>query len=401
VTTDRTSRVAALAVGAVVFLAAAEPERLGIGTGGTIGGPDLRWWAFLALLAAPGLVALLFSSSTRRALCGAPVGWLFAATVWILLVSPFGWRGAADVATAAGLLAMVAFGAWIAAGFGWDWFVPVLARALLAFFVVGVVFQFALESDVRWQGLTAQANRLGFLAAIAVPVGLSEFVRRRPVGPALMAAALLMMLMANARTSLLAAGVGVLVWARPLIGRAVPAAATAVVLLGLSAVLVTGSVQQVSESAAREGDAEEITSLTGRTEVWGAVLVQIDERPFTGVGAGSTAQAMRTAYEAGDVGWDAGHGHNMALQFGLHGGWPAALLLVVSLASYWWWSRIAVQPVRDAVVAVVFIVGVTEDFAIAPSTTLLVYAVCLASLAVSRRGSGTRTGPPSRRPVAV
>lgn len=381
-------RPAAWLAGACIVVGAMNPERIGIGTATDI---DVSWWLFHLALYAPGLVFLAQSWRIRPLLLSSPLSLLTAATCWTLLVSPFGTRGVPDVFAALGLLSFVGVGAVLGSHLRWSAVSRTLAWALLVFLVASVLGQVALGGTGRWQGLAAQANRLGIMAAIAVPVGVAELARRRPVGLGLVLLGPALLVLANARTSMAAAVLATLVLLRPVIGRVAPALALAGVLGVLVIVISTGEVERASATVARSGEATEISSLTGRTEIWDRALDLVGPVPLTGIGAASSGQAFGEAFRE-DFNWNPGHGHNAVLQMALNGGWPAAICYLGAFVLYWRRSRRAPNSERDGLVTLLFIVGLTEDLVSVPSASWIVLVTAFAALAAASReapASGT------------
>jgi len=119
--------------------------------------------------------------------------------------------------------------------------------------------------------------------------------------------------------------------------------------------LVTGE-GPFSESAVsvvtKSGDVEELTSLTGRTTIWGEAISLIAQRPLTGWGLDSAATVMSK---------QATGTHNLLLHVFFSAGAMAAVLIVVLLV----WSLIFGATSRHdwirGVMAFVLISGLVED----------------------------------------
>ncbi len=82
-------------------------------------------------------------------------------------------------------------------------------------------------------------------------------------------------------------------------------------------------IQRLLPSATKSGDLSELTSLTGRTDIWRESIHYILERPLIGYGGGTSAKIM---FE------HSGHAHNMLLETALLYGIPAALIVAGLLA---------------------------------------------------------------------
>jgi O-antigen ligase len=107
----------------------------------------------------------------------------------------------------------------------------------------------------------------------------------------------------------------------------------------------------------KSGDAEELTTITGRSEIWAYTLRLIAERPLTGYGA-ATSKLLLEDYSF--------YTHNLvlnvALSTGIFGG-LAALLMCGSRFAQMFWRR---HPAGDAIVAFICIAGLVENVIFSP-----------------------------------
>ncbi len=187
----------------------------------------------------------------------------------------------------------------LAIGSRYDW--PGLARVLatayaglaLASFLVGVLLpSYGRMADVfpgSWRGVYFDKNGLGDGMTIGVMVFLAAAVLdggRRRLWAALAGLALLLVLLSGSKTSLVSLLIGLGAMGGVAAARRGPAMAVgvtfaAVVGIGLFAVFVA------SDPAAVLGLLGKDATLTGRTQIWTAVLRQIHQRPWTGFGYGA------------------------------------------------------------------------------------------------------------------
>jgi O-antigen ligase len=141
-----------------------------------------------------------------------------------------------------------------------------------------------------------------------------------------------MVVTARSATSLVVVGaiVGLIPIFRSLRLRSTPAAAVLTVFILLAAVLITLVIANLEPVFAALGrDA----TLTGRTDIWAAVLLSIAERPFLGYGysafwAGWNGPALAVV---GSVGWETPHSHNGLLDLWLDLGAVGLLTFLVGL----------------------------------------------------------------------
>lgn len=190
------------------------------------------------------------------------------------------------------------------------------------------------ETVSRFGGL-GHPNALGayVVLCLVLAIGLAldrEISWRWPA--AMIVLCLYVSLMAISRTPLIAGTIatGIIVFPRLTAGMKLSLLAPVVLipaaLLFASAVVGDEAVQgKLLSSVTKTGEAEELTSATGRTEIWALALTLIAERPLTGCGAGSTPVVMV----------EAGHSHNILLEptvsLGVPGGILVALLLLYNV----------------------------------------------------------------------
>ncbi len=79
---------------------------------------------------------------------------------------------------------------------------------------------------------------------------------------------------------------------------------------------------ELSVRLTKTGSMDELTSATGRTEIWGRAIELISHAPLTGYGGGSSSQVMIE---------HSGHAHNLLLETALLFGIPVAILFFMLL----------------------------------------------------------------------
>lgn len=95
-----------------------------------------------------------------------------------------------------------------------------------------------------------------------------------------------------------------------------------------------------------------------------------------------------------DEGFDVGTAHNLWLQLGLNGGVVAVGLVLIAFVQYALTAGVSPVRDRDAIMAALFVHGLTEDVVREPKATLLLIAAAIASVsagpAVARSMAGQR-----------
>jgi exopolysaccharide production protein ExoQ len=138
------------------------------------------------------------------------------------------------------------------------------------------------------------------------------------------------MIESKSRSPVIATLCAILVFCLPLLRQRVTYLLVACGLMAVAAVVFTIDatigidlfIQRALPSVTKSGDLSELTSLTGRTEIWSESWRFILERPWTGYGGGTSARIMHE---------HSGHAHNMLLETALLYGIPAALIVATLL----------------------------------------------------------------------
>ena len=276
---------------------------------------------------------------------------------------------------AVGLLAYLGFSVLIAATVSERMVVAVLIGGLAAFLLLTWFAALAFPSSAwlppyekpvyRLQGISGHPNILAKQAAVFILLVIAARQRghmKRLLSWALLGLGFVTLLATNSRTALLAlvfAWILVELRSRRLLLAGI---AASIVLLGL--VVLAGStgilpsIDVLLGSASRSGDASEVLTLTGRTELWGFVWEKILQRPLQGYGFNAFGPIMSRAWYGNE---DAGaEAHNSFLQalftVGLLGTVPFVSAFIVLLRR---WIK---QPnaLRDLFTSYILIAGATE-----------------------------------------
>jgi exopolysaccharide production protein ExoQ len=296
--------------------------------------------------------------------------WLFATAT----VSP---NPTYTLVSAFTVFACVIFAAYVFSMFEPPEIFMTIVIAIVAFCFISIIVYFAIPEFGRYTywvneekfvsprlaGIAGSANNMALIAAFAlVVIGLyvREFHRIHwafaPLAAIICGAALVM---TNSRTPLAMVAVILfmtyaLTWRRLHI-------ALLLVSVGLVAasILLPVSDQILLKVVSRSGSADELTSLTGRTEIWYTVLKLVEQRPWTGYGYASSVFVLPE--HANAIGFSTSHAHNLALQLLLTTGWTGLVLFMLTIAGVAARAVLHGNRVMFAMLAFVLLNGVTES----------------------------------------
>ncbi|MGP1395799.1 MAG: O-antigen ligase family protein [Inquilinaceae bacterium] len=133
-----------------------------------------------------------------------------------------------------------------------------------------------------------------------------------------------------------------------------------------------GTFSALFESVSRTGSVSEVTSFTGRTEIWATVVDQIRQSPLIGHGYGATRGIMQQIF-ANEWGQTTTSAHNMILQSLLDVGVIGTVLFCLLL-----WENAKLffrRPsyFRDAIFILVLVAGFLESGISASTNFLLIF----------------------------
>lgn len=322
------------------------------------------------------LVLVVSELSLRGASTGIDAQSAFKFAVWVsgLLLLPWRWalvrRATADLPT----LALLLFGLWALASTVYS-ITPVytLAAALgyLGLWVIAVVFAVTYDADrgllwvasallalsvaslllyavapeiamvayenatvLRLGGIFGNANQVGAIAALAMLLvfvvwfqkptraTLTFFFLALPVVAACL-------LLSQSRSSMLGLAAGILV----VVLRRYPVLLLPAVPLGVAFAAVVFAYPDTIDTliglVARSGNVAQVTTFTGRTEIWQFVVSAIAKAPVLGYGFASTRELIPAGH-AFAFGWTTTSAHNLWLQAWVTTGGIGLLLIVLS-----------------------------------------------------------------------
>jgi exopolysaccharide production protein ExoQ len=125
-------------------------------------------------------------------------------------------------------------------------------------------------------------------------------------------------------------------------------------------------------------------TLSGRDQLWGAILQMVNQRPWFGYGYEAfwyvTGQSSLPDLVWNMIGWDAPHAHNGLLEILLALGWIGAGLFLVTFVSNIWRSlqRIAINPSATSYCSMIFLIyivltNITEKNFFGSNLTWILY----------------------------
>lgn len=319
------------------------------------GGDEPGWhWQLalrLAICAGCGLYGVTFPPLGRRRLLSFPAAWCVLFAGWAFITAPLAMNVSYAFCGALSLGCLILFAPAVLQRIGPRMVAISIVSAALVFLAACWAAQFAwpdlaAEADQenvgRLGGLT-HPNGTGAMAALAIG-GLLALLTERKIGwrwaVAGLALAGVTLLATGSRTSLLAAlAVTALITVRK-----IPLALTAWALCTIALAALAGETlgigwRDLLADAARDEGIEEITSLTGRTDLWRFTLAEIGKAPLWGYGFGCSRFIMSETdlFVTRDP-------HNVLLDVVLETGPIGGLLLVAMLVGQMW--RLATQPAQ-------------------------------------------------------
>lgn len=313
--------------------------------------------------------------------------WLFATTA----VSPVPAYTAVSAFT---VVACVLFSAYLFAGFDEVEIFAIIVAAITLFCVVSIIVYFAIPQfghyvywvnqerfvSPRLAGIAGSANNMALIAAFSIVViGLyaREFHRMHPLfAPVAGLISLAALLLTESRGPLTGA-LAILFVVYMLHWRRLYAAIMmfSLGLLGLAVLLPKGEAF-IFKMVSRSGNVSEITSFTGRTEIWNAVLKLSAAEPWMGYGYASSVFVL--PQHASEVGFATSHAHNLFLQLLLTTGVIGVSLFVISVIVIF--LRAAVQRDRTVFAMMLFVIfnGITESSGFTTLANICTFAFAIA-----------------------
>ena len=219
------------------------------------------------------------------------------------------------------------------------------------------------EFAYRMSGL-AHANTLGQYAGLTVLLGvvlMFTYKQRGLLFPCIVLMAIAALVNSYSRTSLAATVLALLVGYRYMYFR--PKywpLYVGTMCLGLLAIMILSTQMDLGQAiedkmsiVSKSGDAEELTSATGRSDIWAYAIRLIQLKPLTGYGA-ATSKYFLAEYSQ--------YTHNLLLNIafstGVIGGMAGLFMMLGRLRALFTMQR---RPLHDAIVVFIFINGLFEN----------------------------------------
>lgn len=274
-----------------------------------------------------------------------------------------------------------------------------LALSLVLYVVTPSEVMTAHENgrSMRLRGVFGSPNNLGVASAQAL---LLTFLLCRQLGRmAALALALAgialcgaCLYLAGSRTAIISMAVGIAV---VLLSRR-PYLAMAALLLavggGLLLVIVPDVREGVLSIVARSGSTTEVTTFTGRTQIWSYVYSLIQKAPILGYGFASTKAVIPAGF-AGAYGWTTHSAHNMVLQAWVATGLIGLCLLGTALLALVRDHFVRPHPIRDGVTAFVLTQGLMESSIAGPTINMVIFVFLWAAALGLRPAKQCRIDP--------
>ena len=281
----------------------------------------------------------------------------------------------------------------------WGALMAALALSLVLYVVVPGQVMTAHENgrSLRLSGAFGSPNNLGLAAALALLLSFllcRQLGRRAGLAVALFALGVCgaCLYLSGSRTAIISMLVGVtviLVSRRPVLAISVLAVTVGAGLLFLAFPDVRDGMLAL---VTREGSTREVTTFTGRTEIWRYVFSLIQKAPILGYGFASTKEVIPAGF-TGAFGWTTHSAHNMVLQAWVATGLIGLGILLVALLALVRDHFVRPHPIRDAVTAFVLVQGLMEASIAGPTINMLIF-VFLWAAALGRQPATTANAQP-------
>lgn len=336
----------AFALGVFIVLTFSQSWLTALGSDGKSEPGLVRVLYFPAYLAGLAMLAMrpmqIINAVLRSPLVWVLMGVVFLSIAWSINPGLTSRRAIAILFTTLG-------GLVIAARYDWPELLEVLATAFavlatLSFLAAVLVPSFGvmhLEFPGAWRGLWSDKNALGnfmaegFIVLTAAAI-LNPHQRKRWAAFACLA--LFLVLMSTSKTSLvsLILGGGTIFWVG-LVKRG-PAMAVAATFLAALGVMVIAGVAAFAPHMIFDALGKDST-LTGRTEIWQALIRQVEKRPWTGYGYAVVWQDDSgwgpRAWIYKEAGFTPQHAHNAWLETWLGLGYIGLAVWIALFVQTW------------------------------------------------------------------
>ena len=252
------------------------------------------------------------------------------------------------------------------------------------------------ESEYRLQGLAGHPNLLGQQAAVLLLMTIAMWEERAvrrlwlvPIG----CAAITALIFSESRTSLVGVVVAFVVvrlrQMRLLKSVSVAALAVAAAVVFLAAVDMMPDIAKHLSGLTRSGSASELTTFTGRTELWEISWERFLQKPWLGWGFNANERLMLDSVGPNFAG-NAVNSHNMYLQALVTMGVVGTVMVMAFVAGMARNTIFQPNAMRDRIFVYLMVLGIAEaEFLTLPVVTIYLAFWAVADAVVEQHG---RTG---------
>ena len=286
--------------------------------------------------------------------------WVFASAAWSLDPGTTNRRALAAAFT-------TLFGLYFASSFDGRRMAEIIATTFLFLAVGGGLAAVAypkmgIHHDINagdWRGLWYEKNQMGAMMVYGALAAMAAILagstrRKQMIATILLCAALI--IMTKSKTSLLALMIGLGGSMMLAIMRRGPATAVIVVWLGVTVAVVGAMVMWLAPELLFKALGKD-PSLTGRTDIWAALLRQSAKHPMTGFGYAVFWQldSAPANWIRKETGWDVPTAHNGWLDILAQLGWIGVALCALVLGGALLVSLVRFRKVQDGYWATLFL----------------------------------------------
>lgn len=286
--------------------------------------------------------------------------WVFASASWSLDPGTTNRRALAAAFT-------TLFGLYFASSFDGRRMAEIIATTFLILGAGGLLAAIAypkmgVQHDINagdWRGLWYEKNQMGAMmvygALAAIAALLAGSPRRKQMAVTILLCAV-MIVMSKSKTSLLALMIGLAGSMLLAAMRRGPATAVVVVWLGVSAAGAAAMVLWLAPELVFTALGKDPT-LTGRTDIWAALLRQSDKQPLTGYGYAVfwREESVPAQWIRKQTGWDVPTAHNGWLDILAQLGWIGVGLCALVLGGALLTALFRFRKVQDGYWATLFL----------------------------------------------
>ena len=366
-----------------VVLLAIEPTASGLSS--ETASIDAVRWAQFAIVITIGLLTVTFHGFPRVAI-EPPTGFLLGAACWMMLAALVSDNPLADMVIAIATATVIVMASAMVTRHGFTRVVHAAGLGIIIVVLIGC-FVSAARSELRWSGLHGGFNGFGIHGAVIIAISVHAWLRSSsPLALLPLPIGLIAVIMSDSKVAIASVALAGIAFVR---SRLPPLSALlitiVIVAVAFSSTVGSTVADRVAVSISRSGDSEEITTLTGRTDIWEVGIDAAVDSPTFGVGPTGVRDLYADALADGDIGFDAGEAHNGLLQIVLAAGVPAGALLLLGIGAAVVRVAQRPQPLQDGILAIVALHALTESLVREPRVMWFLLAAAVAATTPSGR----------------